>query len=241
MKIMRNKVCLLGGLLLASFTLKAQQTIFNVPSSDITPKRKILAQQQVDFSREEFRSSTTFNYGLGKNWEVGANLYNLEYMPQEGTWLHNDTTTQMPYAPLLLLNAQKVFDLTDEIHVGLGGHTGLNLAAEHHTKWLGFAYANLGGSFKDDRYKLVVGTYTGTRRYLGDGALVGAHLGFDIGIINQKFHVLGDWASGTHEYGQLIVGAEVYLTKHLPLAVGWRRNNENGDQGVVVQLTYTPK
>jgi hypothetical protein len=66
-------------------------------------------------------------------------------------------------------------------------------------------------------------------------------MGFDAGIWYQKVHLLGDWATGTHEYGQLVVGLEVYLHEHLPLALAWRRSNQDGNQRLVVQLTYTPK
>ncbi|GAB4024730.1 hypothetical protein [Spirosoma koreense] len=228
----------LFGLNLPTF---AQQTIFNVPSSDITPRKKILAQQQVDINAEELRSSTTIDYGLGRNWEVGLNLYNLDYLPPQHTWQRNDTTTQMPYAPLLLLNAQKTFDLTDALHIGIGGQAGVNLLPTERSSWEGLGYVNLAGSFVDDHYKAVIGGYAGDKRYLADGPTIGIHMGFDAGIWYEKVHLLGDWASGTHEYGQLILGAEVYLVKHLPLAIGWRRSNEDGQQGVVVQLTYTPK
>lgn len=230
------------GLLTCSSSVLAQQTIFNVPSSDMTPKHKILAQQQVDINGEEWRSTTTFNVGLGRDWEVGVNLYNLDYLPPQHSWQRNDTTTQMPYAPLLLVNAQKTVDLTENLHLGIGGQTGLNLyPTTHSSSWVGWGYVNLGGSFADEHYKTVIGGYAGNNRYLSDGTTVGMHVGFDAGIWYEKLHLLGDWASGKNEYGQLILGAEVYLHKHLPLALGWRRSNQDGQQAVVVQLTYTPK
>lgn len=229
------------GLLMWSMDISAQQTIFNVPSSDITPTRNVLAQQQVDISRQQLRSSTTVNIGLGRNWEVGLNLYNLNYLPEQHSWQRNDTTTQIPYAPLLLINTQKTIELTDQLHVGLGGQTGLNLFPTRHSTWVGLGYANLAGSFNQDHYQAVIGAYGGTHPYLADGPMAGMHAGFDAGIWYQKFHLLGDWATGGHEYGQLVLGIEVFLHKHLPLALGWRRSNQDGDQGLVVQLTYTPK
>lgn len=232
------KTFLTGVLLcLSSVTLFAQQTIFNVPSSDITPQRKILAQQQIDVNREQFRSMTTVNYGLGQHWEVGFNLYNVMY--QDHHWIHNDTTTQIPYAPLVLVNAQKIFEINNHWQIGTGFQAGTNLNGK--AAWVGFLYANVEGHFHDDHYQVVAGTYKGNARFLGEGPNVGIHMGFDAGIMYQKFHLLGDWASNAHDYGQLVLGAEVYLTPHLPLAVGWRRSNQDGSQGLVVQLTYTPK
>ena len=222
-------------------TALAQQTIFSVPSSDIIPQRKVMVQEQVDINQEQLRSTTTVDYGLGRNWEVGVNLYNLDYGPSDHTWQRNDTTTEMPYAPLLLVNAQKTFELTKSLHIGVGGQTGINIFPTQRSAWVGWGYANLAGSFADEHYKTVVGAYAGNRRYLADGSTVGFHAGFDAGIWYQKLHLLGDWASGTHDYGQLVLGVEVYLQKHLPLAVGWRRSNSDGQQAVVVQLTYTPQ
>ncbi|GAB3903211.1 hypothetical protein GCM10028803_31250 [Larkinella knui] len=224
-----------------NLTTQAQQTIFNVPSSDITPRHKVLAQQQVEMNSDLWRSTTTVDYGLGHNWEVGLNLYNLNYLPPRHTWMRNDTTTHVAYAPLLLLNAQRTFDLTESLHLGIGGQTGLDPVPTHRTAWVGWGYANLGGDFADEHYKAVLGVYAGDRRYLADGPTVGAHVGFDAGIWYEKVHLLGDWASGSHDYGQLILGVEVYLQKHLPLAVGWRRANQDGEQALVLQLTYTPK
>ena len=149
--------------------------------------------------------------------------------------------SRCPYAPLLLINAQKIFELTKSLHVGIGGQTGINLLPTDHSTWVGWGYANLGGSFDQDHYQTVVGAYVGTRPYLGDGSVVGLHLGIDAGVWYEKVHLLGDWATGTHEYGQLILGIEVYLHKHSPVALGWRRSNQDGSQGVVIQATYTPK
>lgn len=236
-----KKLYLLLGLVVWCLPSLAQQTIFSVPSSDITPRHKLLAQQQVDINRQQLRSSTTLDYGLGRNWEVGLNLYNLDYQAEQHSWLRNDTTTQMPYAPLLLVNAQKTIDLTESLHLGLGGQTGLNLFPTQQSTWVGWGYVNLGGSFDNEHYQAVVGAYAGTHPYLADGSTVGMHLGIDAGIWYEKVHLLGDWATGTHEYGQLVLGVEVYLHKHLPLAIGWRRSNQDGEQGLVLQLTYTPK
>lgn len=236
-----KKFSLLIALLSGSLLAQAQQTLFNVPSSDITPARRILAQQQVDINHEQVRSTTTVDYGLGRNWEVGLNIYNVDYSPEQHSWQKNDTTLQMPYAPLLLINAQKTIDLTDQLHLGLGGQTGVNLFPTQRSSWVGWGYANLGASFDKEHYQAVIGAYAGNQRYLAEGSTVGMHLGFDAGIWYEKVHLLGDWATGTHEYGQLVLGVEVYLTKHLPMALGWRRSNQDGQQGLVVQLTYTPK
>ncbi len=220
--------------------VRAQQTYFNVPSSDIVGKHEVAVQQQVNIA-ESLRSTTTFNYGLGREWEVGVNLYNLDYEPAERRFTRNDSTTQQPFGPLLLLNTQKAFDLTKNLEVAIGAQGGLNLTPTRRPEWVGYLYGHLAGSLHDEHYNWSVGVYTANPRYLGEGPKAGLQAGFDAGIFYQKLHLLGDWISGSHGLGQLVLGAEVYLSKHLPLAVGWQRNNADGAHAIVIQLTYNPE
>lgn len=224
-----------------SVNVLAQQTYFDVPSSDLTPQGKILLQEQVDFSPDAFRTATTFSYGLGHDWEVGFNLYNLDYLRESREFFRNDTTAEKPFAPLLLLNAQKGIALGENFQWGFGVQGGLNLAPTVRSRWVGYAYTNLEGQTTAKHYKATIGLYTGNVRYLGEGPSVGFQTGFDAGLVYEKFHLLGDWVSGSHALGRLTLGAEVYLGKHLPLALGWRRSNQDGSQTVVLQLTYTPE
>lgn len=230
---------LLELLILSLSTANAQQTYFNVPSSDIVGKRQVAVQQQVNIS-ESLRSATTFNYGLGREWEVGLNLYNLDYQPGERRFTRNDSTLQQPYGPLLLLNTQKAFDITENLEVAVGAQGGINLTSSR-PQWVGYLYTHVAGSLRDKHYHWSLGTYTANPRYTGEGPRAGFQAGFDAGIFYQKFHLLGDWIAGSHDLGQLVLGAEVYLSKHLPLAVGWQRTNRDGAQALVIQLTYTPE
>lgn len=227
-------------LAIAVYDAHAQQTYFNVPSSDIVEKHKVAIQQQVNIS-ESLRSATTFNYGIGREWEVGLNVYNLDYLPSEHRFTRNDSTLQEPYGPLLLINTQKAFDIAKDLRVAIGAQGGINLTPAGQSGLVGYLYTNLDGSLKDQHYKWSVGAYTANPRYTGEGPRTGFQAGFDAGIFFQKVHVLGDWISGSHGLGQLVLGAEVFLSKDLPLAIGWQRTNSNGAQAVVVQLTYTPE
>jgi hypothetical protein len=218
----------------------AQQTYFNVPSSDIVDKHKVSVQQQVSFG-ESFRSGTTVNYGLGREWEVGLNVYNLDYLPSERRFTLNDSTVQEAYGPLLLLNSQKAFDITKNIEVAIGGQGGMNLTPRSTNRLVGYVYAHVAGSVYDEHYNWSMGVYTANSRYAGEGRRSGYQAGFDAGIFYQKVHLLGDWISGQHSLGQLILGVEVFAGKHFPLSVGWQRANKDGSQALVLQLTYNPE
>lgn len=231
---------LLIGLLCLTHTGFAQQTYFNVPSSDIVDKHEFAAQQQFNIS-ESIRSSTTIDYGLGREWEIGLNLYNLDYIPSDRRIIANDSTTEKAFSPLLMLNAQKAFDITKNLELAIGAQGGMNVLTDRKPQLVGYLYGHVAAASDDEHYNVSAGSYIANARYLGDGPKVGFQAGFDAGIFYQKLHLLGDWVSGPHDFGQLVLGVEVYLGKHFPLAVGWQRMNRDGNQAVVLQLTYNPE
>lgn len=236
---MKNVICITCSIVLLTVkSVLAQQTYFNVPSSDIVDKHKLAVQQQFNIE-SAYHSATTINYGLGKNVEIGANLYNLIYDPDQRQLARNDSSTKMPYAPLVLFNAQKAFPFNEQLEIGFGTQLGFNLSPNHRTRFVSYGYGQLAGSFKKQRYKWSLGGYVGNQPYLGEGRAYGFQGGFDAGIF-EKLHLLGDWISGQHVQGQLIVGVEYYVTKQLPIALGWQRTNVDGSQSGVIQITYSP-
>lgn len=232
-------IVLISGLGLAQIS-RAQLTYFNVPSSSVVEKRRIAVQQQFNIS-ESIRSSTTIDYGLGNEWEVGLNFYNLDYQPGDRGIMANDTTLEKSFSPLLLFNVQKTIDLTKNIELGIGGQAGFNVLTSRQPQFVGYGYSHIGFTSDDEHYNVSVGGYIANARYLGEGSKGGFQAGFDAGIFYQELHLLGDWISGTHDFGQLVLGFEVYLGKNLPFAIGWQRTNKMGDQAVVLQLTYNPQ
>ena len=218
----------------------AQLTVFNVSSSEITDSRKISAQQQFEI-QDEVESSTTLTYGLGKNWEVGLNLLNLDYSIKDKEFDTNDSSILKPYAPFFLVNAQKAFELNNIFSIGIGAVAGSNLSS-HRRSFVYYGYSHLLASVgPQQQYQLAAGPYISTHKYLSDGPVYGVQAAFDAGIFYKKFHLLGDWISGSHSKGKLSLGFEIFLTQRLPLAFGWQRSNSDGSQAAVIQLTLLPK
>jgi hypothetical protein len=219
----------------------AQLTVFNVSSSDITDGRKISVQQQFEIA-DAIESSTTLTYGLGRGWEIGANLVNVDYDYKTRHFETNDTSTSMPFAPLVLVNAQKVFDLNDVLSAGIGAVAGTNVAGHHASRFVYYGYANLAAGFGEEkRYQIAAGPYISNHRYLSDGPIYGFQTGMDLGIWNKRLHILADWISGSHSKGRLTAGIGIFLAERLPLSLGWQRANSDGSQGAVIQLTFLPK
>lgn len=238
-KIFRSIVAL-AGILLCGNAAKAQLTVFNVPSSEVTDRSKISFQQQFEIS-DEVESSTTATYGLGKGWEVGLNLFNLDYSTSSRHFEFNDETDSIPFAPLLTANAQKVFDLKNGFAIGLGAIAGANLSGHHRTRPVYYGYSNLLFETGDQQqYKFATGAYVSNHRYLSRGPVAGFQAGVDLGVWYEKLHLLVDWISGSHQKGRLSAGVSVYITKKMPLSLGWQRSNHDGTQAGIVQLTILP-
>lgn len=221
-------------------TAIAQLTVFNVPSSEITDRAKISFQQQFEIS-EQIESTTTATYGLGKGWEAGLNLLNLDYSTTTSHFEFNDKTDSIPFAPLLTANAQKVFELDHGFAIGAGAVAGINLSGHHRTRPVYYGYTNLLFEAGDrQQYKFASGIYAGNHRYLSRGPVAGFQGGIDAGIWYEKLHLLVDWISGSHQKGRLSAGISVYITRHLPLSLGWQRSNHDGTQAAIIQLTVLP-
>jgi hypothetical protein len=215
----------------------AQLTIFNVSSSEITDKNGLSFQQQFEV-QDMVISTTTMTYGLGKDWEAGVNIFNIDYEKASHHFVRNDSSKTDPYAPLLLLNTQKLFEFNDKLGIGIGGQAGTNMSGKKHFVY--YTYANLGASLFDKHYKLAGGGYYANNGYLGEGHRAGVQFGLDAGIWYEKIHFLADWLSGEHSKGTLSAGLGIYFWKHLPVSVGWQRANADGSKGWVLQLTYLP-
>lgn len=220
---------------------KAQLTVFNVPSSEITDHGRLSFQQQFEIS-DQIESSTTATYGLGKGWEVGLNVLNLDYGLSTRHFEFNDRTDSIPYAPLLTCNVQKVFDLTNGFSFGAGVIAGANLSGHHRTRFVHYTYSNmLYETGRLQQYKFAAGAYWSNHHYLSTGSVAGFQGGMDAGIWHEKLHLLADWLSGNHQKGRLTLGVSIYLSRRLPLSLGWQRMNHGGAQAGVVQLTVLPK
>ena len=70
-------VVIIFALLSQIYNASAQQTIFNVPSADLTPKGKIFFQHQSSFSNRFANFDNNFVYGLGKNIEFDLTLFGV--------------------------------------------------------------------------------------------------------------------------------------------------------------------
>lgn len=241
--LLERSLILLGAFA-ATSSLWAQQNFFNVASSDITAQGKLFFQEQLNVTDGMQQSNTTLDLGLGHNAEVGINLngFGLDNGPIGGLLL-NDSIK--PYAPFVLLNAQKRFELGTNTAISIGAQGGISSTA--HTRQGGLIYCNFIYKNEDHGLKLVAGPYHASSSYFGEGDLLigrdlGLQAGFEKSLVRDKLVLQTDFISGSHSLGEVVPGAAYNLTTHWILSCGYQipTMGSSSVHALVFEVTYNP-
>lgn len=218
----------------------AQQSLFNVPSSEITNQGKLFVQEQINIS-DLVQSNTTLDYGLKNNWEAGLNFFGVNYSPAQRAFIRNDDVEGDPYAPLVLINVQKGFVLNDHWKIGIGTQNGFNVAPEIYSRFADFSYADAVYSTLHEHLRLNAGLYAGNARYLGAGNNAGLMVGAEAALWQHKVHLMADWIQGDHDLGVSVFGVVAYPYRHFPISLGWQIPNDSASRkALVFELTWVP-
>ena len=223
----------------AHFFLSAQQNFFNVPTSDITDSAKLFFQEQLNFNAQT-SSNATFTWGLGHGFELGFNVFGINYDNHQHTFLKNDADFTSPLGPIFLINAQKGFQLNEHLKIGIGTQSGLNLTSyANRIKPVTFNYATF-VYHPTHALKLVAGAYYGNRYFLGSGNELGGMAGFEWALIEHHVHIQADWLYGNNSLGIWVPGVVVYFTKNISMSLGWQFANPhtNNPQAFVFEFTF---
>jgi hypothetical protein len=211
-----------------AFHTLGQQNLFNVPSSDITEKGQWFFQEQLNLNSSGV-SNTTFDYGLGNNWEVGVNLLGLDFYHRSGGVID----------PEPLLNLQKRFDINDSWGIGIGTQLGAMAPIHHHeTRFSTFNYVN-------NQYRLghlgkvFGGAYFANDAYTGSKSQAGFMAGLEIPIWENKFHFQADYIQGNTPIGVSVIGFVIFLPHRWNMSVGAQvpSVNSHNECGLVLELT----
>lgn len=221
--------------------LQAQQNFINVPSSEATRQGKLFFQQQINCNKI-IQSNTTLDYGLGKGFEVGANVLGLNFSEQKRAFFKNDTNDVDPYNPLVMLNGLKQFEINKRFSVSVGGQYGFDITDIHNIKNARLAYGNL--LAKDLLVKKstwVFGCYYNSVHYGGlDGNRFGPWLGFEIPA-TQRLHFMAESIIGHNALAYTSLGCIYYPTPKTPITFGVQLpNTKSNAYSFVLELTYVP-
>ena len=208
--------------LMMTSTSRDQQSLFNIPSSTITPKGNWFIQEQLNMT-DTWQINSTFDYGLGKNWEAGLNLLGLTPTQQTGKWvlLNNDQASDGQVVPAILLNVQKAFSLHTHWKTALGFQVGTHV--KNTNKSLLLAYWNnewVIGKAYHPHVKIYAGIYSATPSYYGPGNRQGLWAGIEVPVWHDHLHLVADFISGTHVNAETVSGCTIFLSKHWLVSLG---------------------
>lgn len=218
---------------------QAQQSLFSVPTSEITKAKKLFFQQQFNLT-DQLESATTFTYGLGRNWEVGLGISNLMMNLDKNEHFIALDNEQPEDNPSLVLNLQKGIPVAEWLKIGVGTRTGLATAPRWKQVALtDFSYANTQFKLSKKNLRLLAGGYYANQAFAGLGNYLGYMVGFDLPIVPKKLRLQGDYLSGRHSRSLITVGLAWVFRNRWQLALGGQMPGPgtSNPYGAVIQLS----
>jgi hypothetical protein len=219
---MEDRTTIIKGIKLAAAAMLlsagafAQQTFFNVPEAEATPRKLLYFQEQVNM-HDELTSETTFTLGLGKGWELGINAKDV-IIHTDGRVLRMEEE-QAEDNPKLYLNARKSFEIAKCFDFSVGTLVGSTIASTENMMLGNFSYANTGVCWgRKGNGKLVAGGYHANKGYTGDETGYGYMAGAKVPLL--IFNLQADYISGTSDISYLAVGGGINLPRQWELSGG---------------------
>ncbi|MBV9929220.1 MAG: hypothetical protein JOZ96_29680 [Acidobacteria bacterium] len=214
--------------LLLLFTLpsasRAQQTIFNVPTTDVLDKGKVYAELDASLKPNNSEALSRFSsfvprvvVGVGGRVEVGLNVTgNIQPGP--------DSTTLVPVVKY------KLYDGGDNGWAIAGGDH-LFIPVRHRAYDAGnYAYLEFSKTFKQTGTRLTAGGYDFTRNVVAGANRAGGQFGFEQPV-GKTVTLAADWFTGKHAAGYFTPGAVFKVGKKTTAYAGYSIGNQNASQG----------
>jgi len=242
------KVILLVFTVAGTHLIQAQQSYFNVPSSDRTKEGEFFFQEQLNYADGEITSNSTFDWGITKHFEAGFNVLQVNYA--KGSVLRRSdnsiTPDEMVY-PLITANCQYFFPISEHHQFSVAAVSGFSFLNKLSLK------ENATLVFSNYQYhkhglKITAGIYAGNNHMMSTGTRfpfsnINSPLGFQIGseipIIHEKLSIITDYVSGTHAMGMSTLGIAVAVPHHWVISLGGFFPNINSvnPKGIVMEFT----
>lgn len=210
----------------------AQQTVFNVPSADVTEKGHVFVQEEGQFrgwNPDAFFQSTSYTaLGVGHNTELDATLFNVGAPATQNISLGLGFKSAIPIPGLKDKFPKREFKFT------IGSEMLLGLEGNGVGNW---TYGHLSGRLPKLNTRLTAGVSYGGRQVFGKDTF--AFIGAVEQPVTKKLTLLADWYSGAEHFaGFLIVGGSYAFSHNVTLYTGYQIPNtvNNGSSGFVVEL-----
>lgn len=219
-----------------SFTkVFAEQTVFNVPSADVTEKGHIFLQEEAQFNawagqNDNFYLNTTYTaVGVGHNTEAVATLYNVS-SPN----ITPDISLGVGFKSAIPIPGLKEKFPKREFKLIIGSEVLIGLEGNGVGNW---TYVALSGRIPKLNTRLTAGVNYGGRQVFGVN-----NVGFIAAVeqpVTKNFGLQADWFSGQEHFaGFLIAGFNYKLPKNTTLYAGYQipNSDRSGVNGFCIQL-----
>lgn len=212
----------------------AQQTIFNVPTTDVLDKKQVYVELDIAFKPNNQPAQNKFSsfvprvvVGVGGKVEVGLNVIGNV---QPGA----DSTTLVP-------TVKWKFYENEKKDLALIGGTNVYIPVRNRAYNIG-SYSYLATSKTINKTRLTAGGYVASKNVFAPNAVrSGGQFGIEQ-TINSKFSVAADWFTGKHANGYFTPGV-IYkptpkLTTYWTYSIG-NANAKRGNHYFLFEFGYT--
>ena len=213
----------------------AQQTVFNVPNADVTPKGRLFLQQESQFrawNPDAFWWGTGYAaVGVGHNTEITGTLFNVTAPSSNNIVLGTGFKSAIPIPKLKDKYPKREYKFT------VGSEVLTSLEGQGVGNW---TYAHLSGRVPVSNTRLTAGVSAGTEHIFGRDTVC-----FIAAVeqpVTKKLSIVADWFSGDEHFaGFFIPGFSYALPKDSIVLVGYQIPNDssNGPSGFVVEFAKT--
>ena len=201
----------------------AQQTIFNVPSTDVLDKGKVYGEVDASFKPADSDAINKFSsfvprvvVGAGSNVEVGLNITgNI----QPGA----DSTTLVP-----VIKWKPYQGKNNGVAVVMGGHVFIPVRNRAYNAG-NYVYLELSKTFKNGT-RVTAGGYDFTRNVVASANRAGGQFGFEQPL-NKKVSFAADWFTGKHSAGYFTPGVVFKVGPKVTGYAGYSIGNQNASHG----------
>lgn len=203
---------------------RAQQTIFNVPSTDVLERGKAYAELDASFKPNDSEAVSRFSsfvprivVGAGSRVEVGLNVTgNIQPGP--------DSTTLVPTVKY------KFYDGKENGFAIVGGDH-LFIPVRRRAYDAGnYVYLEFSKTFKKSGTRLTAGGYDFTRSVVADANRAGGQFGFEQPM-SKTVTLAADYFTGKHAAGYFTPGVIFKVGKKTTGYAGYSVGNQNASRG----------
>lgn len=218
---------------LSAETAFSQQTVFNVPSADVTPEDELFLQHESQFRAWEpgaFWLGTHYSaYGIGHNTELDATLFNVSAPSSDNITLGLGFKSAMP-VPILKEKFPK-----REIKLTVGSEVLTSLQGQGVGNW---SYSHLSARLPKTNTRITSGVSVGTKHVFGRNTV--CFIGAVEQPVTKKLNIIADWFSGDEHFaGFFVAGISYKLPKDSTFYLGYQIPNDekNGKSGFVIEIS----